>query len=88
MQQRRMGRTGLKVSEICLGTMTFGGAGKAQWDHIGGLDSDASGRILSTALGHGVNLIDTADMYADGECERSKARDLSQLGSTHPYFMA
>ncbi len=53
MKQRRMGRTGLKVSEICLGTMTFAGQS----------DEAASVRILDRAFERGVTFIDTADAY-------------------------
>ena len=53
MQQRRMGRTGLKVSNICLGTMTF--AGQA--------DEATSRKILDEAYAQGVTFIDTADAY-------------------------
>jgi 1-deoxyxylulose-5-phosphate synthase len=53
MNQRRMGRTGLKVSEICLGTMTFGGQS----------DQAASHQILNVAADRGVTFIDTADAY-------------------------
>ena len=53
MQQRRMGRTGLKVSEICLGTMTFAGQ----------CDEATSFRIMDVAIERGVTFIDTADVY-------------------------
>src|SRR5271156_4230166 len=53
MKQRRMGRTGLKVSEICLGTMTFAGQS----------DETKSFRILDVATDRGVTFIDTADAY-------------------------
>ena len=53
MQQRRMGRTGLKVSEICLGTMTFGGQ----------CDEATSFRIMDAAIERGVTFFDTADVY-------------------------
>ena len=59
MEYRRMGRTGLKVSEICLGTMTFGhGTGEAE-----------SRRIVDAAIGAGVNFFDTANSYGEGESE-------------------
>ena len=59
MEYRRMGRTGLKVSEICLGTMTFGhGTGEAE-----------SGRIVDAAIDAGVNFFDTANSYGEGESE-------------------
>ena len=53
MQQRRMGRTGLKVSEICLGTMTFAGQ----------CDEAISFRIMDDAVERGVTFFDTADVY-------------------------
>jgi len=53
MQQRRLGRTGLKVSEICLGTMTFAGQS----------DEATSQRILAVAAERGVTFLDTADVY-------------------------
>ncbi len=54
MRYRTLGRTGLKVSELCLGTMTFG------WS----VDEDEAYRIMSTALEHGINFFDTADIYS------------------------
>jgi len=59
MDYRRMGRSGLKVSEICLGTMTFG--------H--GADAGEAGRILDACLDAGVNFLDTANAYNNGESE-------------------
>ena len=61
MQYRRLGRTGLQVSELCLGAMMFG-----QW---GNTDHDDSIRIIHTALDAGINFIDTADVYSAGESE-------------------
>lgn len=54
MQYRNMGRTGLKVSALCLGTMTFG------WS----ADEAESHRILDTAVDAGINFFDTADVYS------------------------
>ena len=59
MEYRRMGRTGLKVSEICLGTMTFG--------H--GTGEEESRRIVDAAVDAGVNFFDTANSYGEGESE-------------------
>ncbi|HEX5326363.1 MAG TPA: aldo/keto reductase [Acetobacteraceae bacterium] len=59
MDYRRVGRSGLKVSEICLGTMTFGN----------GADKTEADRMLSLAFEAGVNFIDTADSYNDGIAE-------------------
>ena len=61
MQYRRLGGTGLQVSELCLGAMMFG-----QW---GNTDHDDSIRIIHTALDAGINFIDTADVYSAGESE-------------------
>jgi aryl-alcohol dehydrogenase-like predicted oxidoreductase len=65
MKTKRMGRTGLKVSEICLGTMTFGGQA----------DSAASFAILDRAAAGGVNFIDTADVYPVAMPERAGATE-------------
>ncbi len=59
MQYRRVGRSGLKVSEICLGTMTFG--------H--GSDMAEVERMIGTSLDAGVTFFDTADGYSDGVSE-------------------
>ena len=66
MEYRNMGRTGLKVSEICLGTMTFGT----------GTDTNEAGRMVDRAIDAGVNLFDTADSYGGGESEISLGRAL------------
>jgi aryl-alcohol dehydrogenase-like predicted oxidoreductase len=76
MQYAQFGATGVFVSRIALGTMTFGGSGTAQWDRIGALGESAAGRLLNLAIDHGVNLVDTADMYAAGECEEMLGRIL------------
>ena len=59
MEYRRMGRTGLKVSEICLGTMTFGQ----------GTDEAAARKMVDLAFDAGINFFDTANGYADGRSE-------------------
>src|SRR5262245_65889406 len=59
MDYRRVGGSGLKVSEICLGTMTFG--------H--GTDQAEAERIVGLALDSGVNFFDTANGYSNGESE-------------------
>ena len=60
MEYRKFGRTGLKVSAVSLGTMAFG-----RW-----IDEDASSVILDLALDNGINLVDTANVYGEGESER------------------
>ena len=61
MRYRRLGHTGLYVSEICLGTMTFGGEGGI-WSAIGDLGQKAVDEMVGRALEAGVNFIDTADV--------------------------
>ncbi|HKF96342.1 MAG TPA: aldo/keto reductase, partial [Gammaproteobacteria bacterium] len=61
MQYRTLGRTGVKVSPLCLGAMMFG-----EW---GNPDHDDSIRIIHRALDAGINFIDTADVYSHGESE-------------------
>ena len=79
MRYRQLGRSGLFVSEICLGTMTFGGAG-GMWSAIGGLEQKAATEIIGRALESGVNFIDTADVYAQGVSERMTGQALKDLG--------
>ncbi|MEU8251797.1 aldo/keto reductase [Nonomuraea sp. NPDC048916] len=61
MRHRILGGTGIEVTTHCLGTMMFGSAGNP--------DHDDSIRIIRTALDHGINFVDTADMYSAGESE-------------------
>jgi aryl-alcohol dehydrogenase-like predicted oxidoreductase len=67
MRYQVLGKTGLFVSELCLGTMTFGG--KGFWEVVGRLGAKEAESLLGTALDAGVNFIDTADVYSEGESE-------------------
>jgi len=67
MEYRQLGRSGLFVSTITLGTMGYGGRGWAK--AVGELDVDAAQRQIGMARDAGVNLIDTADVYSEGVCE-------------------
>jgi len=67
MRYNTLGGTGLLVSEICLGTMTFGGRG--YWTNIGEVEQSTADAILAKALDAGVNFIDTADVYSEGLSE-------------------
>ncbi|MDX2234403.1 MAG: aldo/keto reductase [Hyphomonadaceae bacterium] len=78
MRYRVLGRTGLYVSELSLGAMTFGGGDF--WRAIGELDVEAAGPILSRAVDAGVNLIDTADVYAHGRSEEIVGAAIRALG--------
>jgi aryl-alcohol dehydrogenase-like predicted oxidoreductase len=79
MRYRRLGRTGTLVSELCLGTNTFGGGDNAMWRTIGGLDQAAADAVVGKAIEGGVNFIDTADGYASGESERIVGQALRNL---------
>jgi aryl-alcohol dehydrogenase-like predicted oxidoreductase len=68
VKYRPLGRTGQYVSEICLGTMTFHG-GSGFWRNIGTLGQQEATALVKRALEAGVNFIDTADVYSDGQSE-------------------
>jgi aryl-alcohol dehydrogenase-like predicted oxidoreductase len=78
MRNRPLGRTGLFVSELCLGTMTFGG-GSGIWGQIGNLQQADAERLIGQAVDAGVNFIDTADVYAGGASERITGQALKNL---------
>ena len=67
MEYRQLGRSGLRVSSMALGTMTFGGAGS--FSRVGTTDVDEARRIVDRCCEAGVNLIDTADVYSGGRSE-------------------
>ncbi len=79
MKYNKLGRTGLFVSEICLGTMTFGGRGEL-WPIIGQLDQAAANNLVRIAIDAGINFFDTADVYSEGESERILGRAIRDLG--------
>jgi aryl-alcohol dehydrogenase-like predicted oxidoreductase len=68
MEYRQLGRSGLHLSELGLGTMTFGQKGDGE-ARLGSIDVNGARRQLDLCLDRGVNLIDTADVYADGASE-------------------
>jgi aryl-alcohol dehydrogenase-like predicted oxidoreductase len=69
MQFQELGNTGVLVSRICLGTMTFGGTGGV-FDVIGGLGQSDADLLVNRALESGVNFFDTANIYSLGESEK------------------
>jgi aryl-alcohol dehydrogenase-like predicted oxidoreductase len=73
------GRTGLFVSELCLGTMTFGGAAGTMWGSIGQLQQPEAERLVGQALDAGINFIDTADVYGGGASEQITGQALRNL---------
>ena len=78
MRYKRLGRTGLFVSELCLGTMTYGG--KGFWAMMGDLGLDAVSVQVRTAIDAGVNFIDTANVYHEGESEKLVGSAIAKLG--------
>ncbi len=79
MRYRQLGQSGLFVSELCLGTMTFGGS-QDMWGQIGQLQQDAADGLVKTALDAGINFIDTANVYAGGRSEEIVGQSLKNLG--------
>jgi aryl-alcohol dehydrogenase-like predicted oxidoreductase len=67
MEYRQLGRSGLRISPLTMGTMTFGGRG--QFASVGATDVDGARRQIELAVDAGVNLIDTADVYSGGAAE-------------------
>ena len=82
MRYNQLGRTGLFVSELCLGTMTFGGEGRGMWQNIGTLEQEAVDALVKRALDAGINFIDTADVYSEGRSEELLGQALKNLGVT------
>ncbi|WP_144109155.1 aldo/keto reductase [Paraburkholderia sp. BCC1886] len=78
MRYNQLGRTGTFVSELCLGTMTFGG-GTGMWKQIGDLQQADAERLVGRALDAGINFIDTADVYAEGLSEQITGQALKNL---------
>ncbi|SDV46667.1 aldo/keto reductase [Chitinasiproducens palmae] len=78
MRNKRLGNTGLFVSELCLGTMTFGGSG-GMWGQIGQLQQAEADSLVGRALDAGINFIDTADVYAEGRSEIITGQALRNL---------
>lgn len=75
MKYRALADTGVFVSELCLGTMTFGGKGQ-MWETIGGMAQPEVDTMVGRALDGGINFIDTADVYSTGESETMTGKAL------------
>lgn len=76
MKYRFLGNTGLKVSELCLGTMTFGKG----FYGIGELEQEGSTKLVARALEGGINFFDTADIYSRGQSEQILGQALKDVG--------
>ncbi|WP_270222665.1 aldo/keto reductase [Kosakonia cowanii] len=78
MRYKKLGNTGLFVSELCLGTMTFGGQ-EDMWGKIGQLQQAQAEELVGRALDAGINFIDTADVYSGGRSEEITGQALKNL---------
>ncbi|MGI4021685.1 MAG: aldo/keto reductase [Janthinobacterium lividum] len=78
MKYNLLGNTGLKVSELCLGTMTFGG--KGMFKAIGSLGQEPVDALVKRALDAGINFIDTANVYSEGMSEELTGQSIKNLG--------
>jgi aryl-alcohol dehydrogenase-like predicted oxidoreductase len=80
MKYRQLGRTGLYVSEICLGAMTFASEASGMWGAIGAVDQKGVDDMIARAMASGVNFIDTADVYSAGQSEQMVGAAIRNLG--------
>ncbi|HKJ43044.1 MAG TPA: aldo/keto reductase [Sunxiuqinia sp.] len=79
MKYNQLGNTGILLSELCLGTMTFGGRG--YWEAIGKVPQDEVDQLVKTSFDSGINFIDTANAYSEGLSEIMLGKALNNLGS-------
>jgi aryl-alcohol dehydrogenase (NADP+) len=78
MEYVRLGTTGVKVSRLCLGMMTYGSSNWREWV----LDEEASKPLIRRAIEAGINFLDTADMYSVGASEEVTGRALKEFGGS------
>jgi aryl-alcohol dehydrogenase-like predicted oxidoreductase len=83
MEYRRLGNTGLIVSAVALGTMQFG-----KGMNMGGLNQAETTAMIRFAIDHGINFIDTADVYSGGESETLIGNALQELGNRDELVLA
>jgi aryl-alcohol dehydrogenase-like predicted oxidoreductase len=79
MKYNYVGETGLLVSELCLGTMTFGGQDAGIWSNIGNLQQQEVNQLINAAIDAGINFIDTANVYSYGQSEQLLGQSLKDL---------
>src|ERR1700761_1220563 len=80
MKYNYLGHTGLLVSELCFGTMTFGGGNGGIWEAIGKVQQDGVNELMKTVVEGGINFIDTANVYSFGESETLLGQSIIDLG--------
>ncbi|MGH8149856.1 MAG: aldo/keto reductase [Steroidobacteraceae bacterium] len=86
MRTKKFGNTGLLVSELCLGAMTFG-SGEGMWSAIGKMDQATADRLVKDAVESGVNFFDTANVYSAGQSETMLGQAFRNLGLTRDEFV-
>jgi aryl-alcohol dehydrogenase-like predicted oxidoreductase len=86
MRMRKLGNTGLIVSELCFGTMTYSDA-KGIWTAVGRTDQGTADELTRTAVEAGINFFDTADVYSDGLSEIMTGKSLRKLGLPRDQFV-
>lgn len=79
MQYKTLGNTGLVVSTLCFGTMTFHG-GEGRWKAVGTVDQAGADALVRRSVDAGINFFDTADVYSEGESEKTLGQSLKNLG--------
>jgi aryl-alcohol dehydrogenase-like predicted oxidoreductase len=79
MQYKTLGESGLLASTLCFGCMTFRG-GSGFWNVIGKVDQAGADTLIKGSIDAGVNFFDTADVYSDGESEKTLGQSLKNLG--------
>jgi len=79
MQYKQLGNTGLIVSRLCLGTMTFSD-GEGVYQHIGNVDQAGADALVKASADAGVNFFDTADIYSHGQSEETLGRSFRNVG--------
>ena len=82
MRYNQLGNTGLTVSELCLGPMTFGST-EGRWAAMGQLDQPTADAIVKTAFEAGINFYDTANVYAEGTSEERLGQAIRNAGLAH-----
>jgi aryl-alcohol dehydrogenase-like predicted oxidoreductase len=86
MRMKKFGNTGLVVSELCLGAMTFGGS-EGIWAQIASLGQAAADELVKTAIDGGVNFFDTANVYSAGRSEEILGQSLRNLAIPRDQFV-
>ncbi|KAG9564605.1 hypothetical protein KCV01_g20527, partial [Aureobasidium melanogenum] len=86
MKYKPLGNTGLLVSQLCLGTMTFS-SGKGIYAHIGAVDQDGADAQVKACVEAGINFFDTADIYSGGESEQTLGQSFRNLGMARSSYV-